>query len=49
LFHTTNNAARRVLLGGGWFGGPGTESILSANDAVGAIENAVSADNFGAT
>lgn len=32
-----------------WIGGPATSSIISENDAVGAIEEAVDADNFGAT
>ena len=45
---TTYTSKGRHLLQG-WFGGPGTESIMSANDAVGAIESAVDNDNFAST
>lgn len=40
---------RRLMQGGGWLGGIGTEDIMSENDAAGSIYNAVDNDNFGST
>jgi len=35
--------------GGGWMGGVGTQDMMSENDAVGSIQEAVSSDNFDST
>ncbi|GBF92259.1 hypothetical protein Rsub_05342 [Raphidocelis subcapitata] len=40
---------RRLLQGGGWYGGAGVRDMMSANDAVGQIQMAVDDDNFGST